>query len=111
NETLLDLNRRKAAFARTPMFDLKTEEFEHELNKVKDRFDRIVEQMDDSEVDIKPILDESTYRTTWARLKWLTRDRFATIHVRVNKASLRAATNAMKALYGMSGARTGVDFI
>ena len=106
-----EMEDRKRMFSASDQFKLNTEEFEDDLREIKHRFDRIAEEMDDTEVDLKPVLDESSYRTAWARLKWLTRDRFATIHVRVNKASLRAATNAMKALYGMSGARTGVDFI
>ena len=106
-----EMEDRKRMFSASDQFKLNTEEFEDDLREIKHRFDRIAEEMDDTEVDLKPVLDESSYRTAWARLKWLTRDRFTTIHVRVNKASLRAATNAMKALYGMSGARTGVDFI
>ena len=103
-------DRKKAWFA-SDQFRIDTEEFEDDLREVKHRFDRIAKEMDDTEVDLKPVLDESSLRTAWARLKWLTRDRFATIHVRVNKASMRIAQNALKALYGMTGARAGVDLI
>ena len=106
-----EMEDRKRMFAASDQFKLNTQEFEDDLREIKHRFDRIAKEMDDTEVDLKPVLDESSYRTTWARLKWLTRDRFATIHVRVNKASLRTATNVMRALYGMSGARTSVNFI
>lgn len=106
-----EMEDRKRMFSASDQFKLNTQEFEDDLREIKHRFDRIAKDMDDTEVDLKPVLDESSYRTTWARLKLLTRDRWATIHVKVNKASLRTATNAMKALYGMSGARTGVDFI
>ena len=106
-----DMERRKKIFGDSEAFRIDTEEFEDDLRELKHRFNRIVEEMDDSEVDVKPVLDESSLRSTWARLKWLTRDRFATIHVKVNKQSMRLAQNAMKAIYGMSGARKGVDFI
>ena len=106
-----DMERRKKIFGDSDAFRIDTEEFEDDLRELKHRFNRIVEEMDDSEVDVKPVLDESSLRSTWARLKWLTRDRFATIHVKVNKQSMRLAQNAMKAIYGMSGARKGVDFI
>ena len=106
-----DMERRKKIFGDSDAFRIDTEEFEDDLRELKHRFNRIVEEMDDSEVDVKPVLDESSLRSTWARLKWLTRDRFATIHVKVNKQSMLLAQNAMKAIYGMSGARKGVDFI
>ena len=106
-----DMERRKKIFGDSDAFRIDTEEFEDDLRELKRRFNRIVEEMDDSEVDVKPVLDESSLRSTWARLKWLTRDRFATIHVKVNKQSMLLAQNAMKAIYGMSGARKGVDFI
>ena len=106
-----DMERRKKIFGDSDAFRIDTEEFEDDLRELKHRFNRIVEEMDDSEVDVKPVLDESSLRSTWARLKWLTRDRFATIHVKVNKQSMLLAQNAMKAIYGMSGARKGVDVI
>lgn len=106
-----DMERRKKIFGDSKAFSLDTEEFEEDLRKVRHQFERAVRDMDGEDVDVKPVLDETSLRAVWARLKWLTRDRFATIHVKVNKASMRAATNAMKALYGASGARTGIDFI
>jgi len=106
-----DMERRKKIFGDSDAFRIDTEEFEDDLRELKHRFNRIVEEMDDSEVDVKPVLDETSLRSTWARLKWLTRDRFVAIHVRVKQSSLRMAQNALKAIYGMSGARKGVDFI
>lgn len=103
-------NRKKAWFA-SDQFRLNTDEFEDDLSEIKHRFDRIAEEMDDTEVDLKPVIDESALRTAWARIKWLTRDRFAIIHVKVNQQSMRAAKNALKALYGMTGSRTGIDMI
>ena len=101
-------DRKKAWFA-SDQFRLDTEEFEDDLREIKHKFDRIAEEMDDTEVDLKPVLDESSYRTAWARLKWLTRDRFATVHVKVNKASARIAEQVLKSVYNLSGARKGVD--
>lgn len=101
-------DRKKAWFA-SDQFRLDTEEFEDDLREIKHRFDRIAEEMDDTEVDLKPVIDESSLRTAWARLKWLTRDRFATIHVKVDKASARIAEQVLKSVYNLSGARKGVD--
>ena len=91
--------------------DIDTERFRSELDKVKRLFHRARDDMDDTEVDIKPVLDESAHRIAWVRLKALARDRIAMIHVKVNGASARLAQNTLKSIYGMSGARTGVDFI
>lgn len=101
-------DRKKAWFA-SDQFRLDTEEFEDDLREIKHRFDRIAEEMDDTEVDLKPVIDESSLRTAWARLKWLTRDRFATVHVKVDKASARIAEQVLKSVYNLSGARKGVD--
>ena len=110
-EMFRDMERRKKIFGDSKAFQMDTEDFEDDLREVKHNFDRLLKEMDGSEVEIHPSMDESSYRVTWAKLKWLTRDRFAAIHVRVKKSSLRIAQNALKALYGMSGARKGIDFI
>ena len=92
-------------------FDLDLDNFRGRLNRVKAMFNRATEDMDDTEVDIKPVLDESAHRIAWVRLKTLARDRIATIYVHVNGASRRLAANALKSIYGMSGLRSGVNLI
>lgn len=88
-----------------------TEQFKSGLDHVKRLFHRARDDMDGEEVELKPTLDDSSYRIAWVRLKWLARDRIATIFVKVNGASARLAKNTLEALYGMSGARQGIDFI
>lgn len=92
-------------------FDFDLAEFRSRLQKVKSLFHRETEDMDDTEVDIKPQIDTSAYRIAWTRLKVLTRARIATIYVRVHGGSVAAAKQIMKGIYGLSGARKGLDVI
>ena len=82
--------------------------FHRELEMAEDRLESLVREFDDTSLDFHPVLDETSLRTTWARIKWLTRDRFATIHVRVSESSARAARRAMEAIYSASGLRNSV---
>ncbi|GAA1645817.1 hypothetical protein GCM10009700_35260 [Brevibacterium sanguinis] len=106
-----DMEMRKKKWSASESFRIDTQELEEDLREVKRKFDRIVNDMDDTQIDLKPVLDESALRTAWARLKWLTRDRYAVIHVRVNNASAKAARQALRAIMNLSGARKGVDFL
>lgn len=108
-EMFFDMEQRKKKWNVSDQFRIDTQEFEDDLREVKHKFDRMVNDMDGEEIELHPTLDDSSYRYVWARLKWLTRDRFTTIHVKVNKASARIAEQVLKSVYNLSGARRGVD--
>ncbi|MDN6377676.1 MAG: tektin family protein, partial [Brevibacterium aurantiacum] len=97
--------------ARKLGIELDLEKFKARLQSAKRMFRSTVDDMDDSEADIKPTLDDSAQRIAWARLKWVARDRIAMIHVKVKKSSLNAARNALNAALNLSGARTGLNLI
>ncbi|MGR6088951.1 hypothetical protein ACU4IU_00125 [Brevibacterium sp. CSND-B09] len=85
--------------------------FKDALDKIRHQFHQAVEDMDGAEAEIKPTLDDSSYRIAWAQLKWLSRDRIAMIHVKVNSASAKVAEQVLRSAYNLSGGRAGVDFI
>lgn len=91
--------------------NLDLEKFKARLKSAKQMFRSAVDDMDDSEADIKPTIDESAQRIAWARLKWLARNRIAMIHVKVKRSSLNAAKQALDAALNLTGARTGLNLI
>ncbi|MGV2822555.1 hypothetical protein ABZX73_16945, partial [Brevibacterium casei] len=65
-----DMEWRKKTFGDSKAFSIDTQEFEDDLREIRRSYSAAVADMDDSEVDIKPVMDESSLRLTWARLKW-----------------------------------------
>lgn len=85
-----------------------TDEAIRDIDEMNRKMEQFINDHDGESIDIHPALDETSLRTTWARIKWLTRDRFATIHVRVSESSARVARRAMEAIYSASGLRNSV---
>ena len=85
-----------------------TDEAIRDIDEMNRKMERFINDHDGESIDIHPALDETSLRTTWARIKWLTRDRLATIHVRVSESSARVARRAMEAIYSASGLRNSV---
>ena len=78
--------------------DLDLSTFEGNLARVRHGLQEIKDDFDDSEIEFHPLMDDSSYRILWARLKWLTRDRFAVIHPVVNKGAAALAERTLKAI-------------
>ena len=88
----------KDSGARDLEMDLDLSTFEGNLARVRHGLQEIKDDFDDSEIEFHPLLDDSSYRIVWARLKWLTRDRFAVIHPVVNKGAAALAERTLKAI-------------
>ena len=78
--------------------DLDLYTFEGNLARVRQGLQDIKDDFDDSDIEFHPVLDETSYRSLWARLKWLTRDRIAVIHPVVNKGAAALAERTLKAI-------------
>ena len=88
----------KNAGTRDLEMDLDLSTFEGNLARVRHGLQEIKDDFDDSEIEFHPLMDDSSYRIVWARLKWLTRDRFAVIHPVVNKGAAALAERTLKAI-------------
>lgn len=73
-------------------------ELERDLQVLHKRLREIEDEYDDTDLEFHPVLDETSYRAVWARLKWLTRDRIAMIHPIVNKGAAALAERTLKAI-------------
>lgn len=73
-------------------------ELERDLQVLHKRLREIEDEYDDTDLEFHPVLDETSYRSVWARIKWLTRDRIAMIHPIVNKGAAALAERTLKAI-------------
>lgn len=78
--------------------DLDLSTFEGNLARVRQGLQEIKDDYDDTDIEFHPVLDETSYRSLWARLKWLTRDRIVVIHPVVNKGAAALAERTLKAI-------------
>lgn len=78
--------------------DLDLSTFEGNLQRVRHGLQEIKDDYDDTDIEFHPVLDETSYRSLWARLKWLTRDRIVVIHPVVNKGAAALAERTLKAI-------------
>lgn len=78
--------------------DLDLSTFEGNLQRVRHGLQEIKDDFDDTEIEFHPLMDDSSYRWLWARLKWLTRDRFVMIHPVVNRTAAQLAERTLKAI-------------